>query len=189
MVLFTIISMTYTAERAVGIVKWFVEESVMAFQPVREEGKHEDLTRILSIVVERYSGVATLRDLTRRHGFSETRLRELVEAFPKKIKIEATKSGPKGGAPSKIIRVLQKTGFDVARWRQNLQNLRIFYRRRFSGLSATRENPGKAAQLRLERLRSSAKPPNPLLERLNEGRRTIKILLVQSRSRRFRRFC
>jgi hypothetical protein len=95
-----------TAERALGIMKWFSEEVVLALQPAREDRKHEDLTRLLSIVIERYGGVATLRDLKGRNGFTETQVQELVEAFPAKIRIERTKSRPKGGAPSRQLRVL-----------------------------------------------------------------------------------
>jgi hypothetical protein len=95
-----------TAERALGVVKWFSEEVVLALQPAREDRKHEDLTRLLDIVTERYHGVATLRDLKGRNGFTGTQLQELVEAFPAKIRIERTKSGSKGGAPSRQLRVL-----------------------------------------------------------------------------------
>jgi hypothetical protein len=99
------------AQRAIGIVKWNVEEALQLLQPARDERQSDILHKLIKFVEERHHGVATLRELA-RHGFSHSEVKTLVETFPNQLAIETPASGPNGGRPSPTLRIISASVFD-----------------------------------------------------------------------------
>jgi hypothetical protein len=96
---------TETAERAIGIIEWNVEEALQLLQPSRDERQSDILHKLIKLVEERHHGMATLRELD-RHGFTYSEVASLVDAFPDKLVLETPSSGPNGGRPSPKLKVL-----------------------------------------------------------------------------------
>jgi hypothetical protein len=102
---------TETAQRAIGIVQWNVEEALQLLQPARDERQSDILHKLIKFVEEHHHGMVTLRELG-RHGFSESEVKSLVETFPGQLAIETPASGPNGGRPSPKLKIVSPTIFD-----------------------------------------------------------------------------
>jgi hypothetical protein len=76
--------------------------------PFREPFLNEDkrLERLLTILTQRYSGKAKLRDLNRRNGYKSEEVRGLATAFPNRILIESIVPTKRGGRPTESVRIL-----------------------------------------------------------------------------------
>jgi hypothetical protein len=102
-----------TFESAVRIVQFFAGEQMKILRKSRTEELDKDLSRVRRLITQNGAPI-TLRDMDRRHGFSELRIRNLVKRFPSVIELHEIKH-PEGGRPSWIVRLAPN---------QNLQNLR-----------------------------------------------------------------
>jgi Protein of unknown function (DUF3987) len=95
-----------TAQNATEIIKWFGRQELRLLAPSREAHKQERLERLIRIITTHYdNNVATLRDLSRRHGFERAELVDLANIFPHKIAIEPDKKQAGPGRPSEVVRV------------------------------------------------------------------------------------
>lgn len=93
------------AEKAITLMKWFIQQQLDILSSVQEQKTNKRLNQLLTILSTQQSGESTLRDMKRRHGFSQEELKRLCTQHPDKIRIEqAPQNGP--GRPSVLIRLV-----------------------------------------------------------------------------------
>jgi hypothetical protein len=94
-----------TASDAVGVIEWFKEEELRLLEPARGKQKEDRLNHLMRVILQRYNGIASVRDLRHSHGFEYPELEDLAKIFPTRIVIETVKNS-QGGRPSEVVRVL-----------------------------------------------------------------------------------
>jgi Protein of unknown function (DUF3987) len=94
-----------TAQRAITVADWFADRQLEILNAGRTQRKFERLQKLKDLIVQQYSGKATLRDLHRRNGFEPDETRELAAAFPNVLALEKRETG---GRPTEIVSLLKK---------------------------------------------------------------------------------
>ena len=90
-----------TFESAVRIVQFFAGEQLKILRRSRVQAEDKDLSRVRDLITQN-GGPITLRDMDRRHGFSERRIRSLEKRFSTVIEVYEIKH-PEGGRPSTVV--------------------------------------------------------------------------------------
>jgi Protein of unknown function (DUF3987)/DnaB-like helicase N terminal domain len=89
------------AERGVRIARWSHLHSIAMLNRGMTERQWQRVETLRSLLVTRYSGQATLRDLNLRHGFASHEVKALAGEYPKMLSVKVAK--PQTGRPSEIL--------------------------------------------------------------------------------------
>ena len=93
-----------TAQRAIAVADWFAEEQLRILNTGRMERKAARLKKLKELIIQCYSGAATLRDLDKSNNFKQDEVRELVSRFPDILVIEKRVTS---GRPSEIVSIIK----------------------------------------------------------------------------------
>ena len=92
-----------TANNAITLMNWFVQEQLALLSFSREKNKSERLDSLLTVLSGKPNNECTLRDMSRRHGFERNTIETLVRENPDKLSIQKiARTG--GGRPSDTVR-------------------------------------------------------------------------------------
>jgi hypothetical protein len=94
-----------TAHRAIALADWFAEEQLRILNAGRMERKAARLKKLKELLIQRYNGTATLRDLDKSNNFKQDEVRELASRFPDILMIEKRVTS---GRPSEIVSITKK---------------------------------------------------------------------------------
>jgi Protein of unknown function (DUF3987) len=94
-----------TAERAIALADWFAQEQLRILNAGRMERKAARLKKLKELIIQRYNGTATLRDLDKSNNLKQDEVRELTSMFPDILAIEKRVTN---GRPSEIVSIVKK---------------------------------------------------------------------------------
>ena len=83
------------------IARWSHLHSIAMLNRGMTERQWQRVETLRSLLVTRYSGQATLRDLNLRHGFASHEVKALAGEYPKMLSVKVAK--PHTGRPSEIL--------------------------------------------------------------------------------------
>jgi hypothetical protein len=93
-------------EAAIRVTKFFAQEQLKILDRSRLNALEKDAIRVRELITSN-GGPITLRDMDRRHGFTEERIANLANRFPRMIEVIKPKSGNKGGRPGAFIALVE----------------------------------------------------------------------------------
>jgi uncharacterized protein DUF3987 len=89
------------AQRGVEIVRWSHQHSIAMLSKGMVERRWQRVETLINLLMTRYHGSVTLRDLRDRHGFTRREVISLAKEYPKTITVIVVK--PATGRPSEIL--------------------------------------------------------------------------------------
>lgn len=93
-----------SAENAVELMRWFSDEQLSVLSVGREEAAQRRYSELVSIV-EANGGTITMRELRRRHHFSQSEVEGMIRESSKHLKVHNLQP-KKGGRPTLIVTIL-----------------------------------------------------------------------------------
>jgi len=93
-----------TAERAVALQEWFVEQQVSIIRGTTRKKEDNRLEKLCELLMEAPDHEMTLRDLRNSHNFCYEEVRRLVESVPSKLYLQ-DRQNPRGG-PRSVFAIL-----------------------------------------------------------------------------------
>ncbi len=93
-----------TMEKAWEIAEWYAGEQMRLMAPMREERRHVRCARLVEILTRQGPNRKLPRWKLTDNGYQEEDLMRLADAYPSRLEVGETPSGPNGGRPQKWIR-------------------------------------------------------------------------------------
>jgi Protein of unknown function (DUF3987) len=94
------------ALNAVELMEWFGKEQIRVLSNMRYECDLNKVELLINLILDRYNGQATLRDLQLRNSWKQEEVQRIAARFETRLSLEPKSGSEKGGRPSPTVRVL-----------------------------------------------------------------------------------
>jgi hypothetical protein len=87
-------------------MEWFGKEQIRVLSNMRYECDLNKVELLINLILDRYNGQATLRDLQLRNSWKQEEVQRIAARFETRLSLEPKSGSEKGGRPSPTVRVL-----------------------------------------------------------------------------------
>jgi hypothetical protein len=91
-----------TAQNAIELIKYYAEVQMHLLAPQTEDEQFRRGRQLYRILIERYNGSQTLREVNRRNGFKSTEVETLAAKYPNWLRVENIPTAA-GGTPKRMV--------------------------------------------------------------------------------------
>jgi len=95
-----------TAQNAIELIKYYAEVQMHLLAPQTENEQFRRGRQLYRILIERYDGSQTLREVNRRNGFKSTEVETLAAKYPNWLRVEGIPTVA-GGTPKRMVSAIR----------------------------------------------------------------------------------